>query len=143
MDAVTVGPLHTHAKHILELLANKEKTAFCMVTLAEEMPVCEAKEYSRAIKYRTDMGFGPLFVNALMEKPEKLNIKGSLKNDFKIFQAYHELANKRYQLNATHRKEIDRLFDGFSKVFLPYQFKGLSEQKDFGKLVQQLIGDVS
>ena len=142
MDAVTVGPLHTHAKHILELLANKEKTAFCMVTLAEEMPVCEAKEYSRAIKYRTEMGFGPLFVNAIMEKPEKLKAMGSLKNDLIIFKDYYDLANKRHQLNATYKKEIEHLFGGFSKVFLPYQFKGVSEQKDFNKLVQQLIGDV-
>src|SRR5256885_17027929 len=41
MRMIRVGPLHTKARKMLELLTDPERTAFNIVTLPEEMPVNE------------------------------------------------------------------------------------------------------
>lgn len=137
-SAVKIGPLHSHASNILDLLSNKEKTVFSLVTLAEEMPVCESEEYIQALKERTHIGFGPIFVNAIMPKVKPVKSGLDLKGDMKIFWNYYTLAKKRSELNQFYLNEIDKKFSDFKKIILPFQFHGLHTQKNFTPLVKSL-----
>jgi len=65
VDAVRVGPLHSKAKAILDLLRNPLKTILWLVTLAEEMPVNEAVEMAAKISRDAKMQLGPVVINAV------------------------------------------------------------------------------
>lgn len=67
--AVRVGPLKTQSEKILSLLLNREKTVFCPVTIPEEMPVAETIELVAAIRERTGIEIGPLFLNRFDPPP--------------------------------------------------------------------------
>lgn len=137
-SAVKLGPLHKHAVQILDLLANKEKTAFCLVTLAEEMPVCESEEYVQALKERTHINFGPLFINYVMPPLDTIKGKKNLPGDLSLFWNYYILAKKRADLNQSYIKEIEKRFPDFQKITIPLQFHGLDDKKDFQPLIKSL-----
>lgn len=65
MDVTRVGPLHANAKLIRDLLADRDKTAVVLVTLAEEMPVNETIELARALADRVDVQVAGVVVNAV------------------------------------------------------------------------------
>ncbi len=144
-SAVKIGPLHKRAQHILDLLGDSGKTRFCLVTLAEEMPVSESREYVCALKERTQLSFGPLFINAVMpgvQKITKINLK-KLGSQGKILADYYDLALKRSQLNAFYIEEINKSFSDFNKITVPYQFEGLKELKDFDFIIKNIEGALS
>lgn len=138
-SAVKVGPLHSNAQKMNQLFGNAEKTAFSLVTLAEEMPVTETKEYADALKAKTNVHFGPLFINNIM--PEVPSIQTKAKNvpeDLKIYWQYYDLAWHRHELNQNYLSELEKLFPDFNKINLPMQFHELNTVKDFDPLVHQL-----
>lgn len=137
-SAVKIGPLHKHAVNILDMLSNKAKTAFSLVTLAEEMPVCESEEYITALKERTQIGFGPIFVNAVMPQVKAVKDGKKLPKDLSIFWDYYNLAKKRSELNQSYIKEINQRFPDFEKIILPFQFHGLHAHKNFSSLIKSL-----
>lgn len=134
-SGIKMGPLHRQAMNILELLSNKRKTAFCLVTLAEELPVSESEEYVHALKERTKLGFGPMFVNAVMDGVPEVSVKETLPDSVSIFESYYSLAKERGRLNAFYREEIAKRFPGFDKIVIPFQFQGLSEHSLFMPVV--------
>ncbi len=138
VDAVKIGPLHKHATSILELLQNKSKTAFCLTTLAEEMPVCESKEYVAALTKRTKIPFGPLFVNQVMPAPEPLKLKPNDDDETEALFKYYELTKSRAKLNAFYLDVIEKEFADFKTIILPFCFEGLDRAKDFKKLAKSL-----
>jgi len=64
MSMARMGPLHTKAERMWQLVADSARTAFNIVTLPEEMPVNEAIDLHRAA---TEMGLPPgkLIVNGV------------------------------------------------------------------------------
>ncbi|MCP4449747.1 MAG: ArsA family ATPase [Myxococcales bacterium] len=72
-NTVPEGPLTRDAREIQSLLADEERTAIVMVTMAEDMPTSEAIELTGQLK--THLGIGPstLVVNQLYDKrfPER------------------------------------------------------------------------
>ena len=131
-----IGPLYSQAQRIIQLLANKVKTAFCIVTLAEEMPVCESEEYVAAIRKGTDLNFGPLFINSMMPEVQGLCREKTGQDELKVFYDYYALSSDRYELNQTYLQEIDRRFSDFHQILIPFQFSGLQTHRDFGPLIQ-------
>jgi len=127
----------------MELLADREKTVFCLVTMAEEMPVCESEEYVAALKKRTQLSFGPMFINSVMPKPKIENIQGcqNFPDELAIFGSYHHLTKSRHQLNREYILEIDKRFPGFNKFVIPFQFNGLRSQEHFFPLLDLIKGD--
>ncbi len=63
VDAVRVGPLHTKAKQILDLLRDPQKTLTWLVSLPEEMPVSEVAEMADKLENQVKMELGPVLMN--------------------------------------------------------------------------------
>lgn len=118
-DTVKVGPLQKQSSKILKLLKNPQKTAFSVVTLAEEMPVVEATEMVHMIKQRLGVSLGPLFLNKYHASPflrkEEEVIKSSLpnpKDPLYPYYAYSHLSVKRAELNEYYEGELRRRNSG-------------------------------
>lgn len=106
-DAVRVGPLKTQAEKILGLLGSEEKTAFCGVTLAEEMPVAETMELLVAVQKKLKIAWGPLFVNNVhftkLTESEEEEIESHLpgcEDQLYPYFAYALLEARRARLNG-------------------------------------------
>ena len=65
LDAVRVGPVHTQAADVLELLTDPARCSVVLVTLAEETPVNERVETAFALEDRVGVSLGPVVVNGL------------------------------------------------------------------------------
>lgn len=133
---IKIGPPHRQANSIVRMLNDKNKTAFCLVTLAEEMPVAESEEYIRSIRAKTKLNFGPMFINAVMPKNPDIPITQNLPEDLLTIQAYYTLAQKRAELNQEYIHIIEKRFKEFNKILIPFQFQGLNSQPDFELVAQ-------
>lgn len=60
------GPLKTQSEKVVETLTNPEKTVFCPVTFAEEMPVAETIELINLVQKKIKIALGPVFFNRYM-----------------------------------------------------------------------------
>jgi anion-transporting ArsA/GET3 family ATPase len=70
-DAVTVGPIATQAKDVLELLGDASRCQVVLVTLPEEMPVNEVVATAFTLEDDIGVQLGPVVVNALYpDRPE-------------------------------------------------------------------------
>jgi Mrp family chromosome partitioning ATPase len=65
VDAVAVGPIHTQARDVLELLADPARCQVLLVTLPEETPVNEVVDTAFALEDRVGVSLGPVVVNGL------------------------------------------------------------------------------
>lgn len=139
-SAVKAGPLHSNAVKMNKLFADAGRTAFCLVTLAEEMPVAETIEYAQGLREKTDLHFGPLFVNAVMPDMPKIKTVPPKKmaEDLGIYWDYYELARSRAKLNREYVREIDESLKEFEKIVLPFAFEGLNAPEDFAGLLGEL-----
>jgi hypothetical protein len=73
-DAVTVGPIATQARDVLELLGDPARCQVILVTLPEETPVNELVETAFALEDRVGISLGPLVVNGLVGAPGGLDV---------------------------------------------------------------------
>lgn len=64
-DIVRVGPVHTQAADVLELLGAPERCSVLLVTIPEETPVNELVETAFALEDRVGVKLGPVVVNGL------------------------------------------------------------------------------
>jgi anion-transporting ArsA/GET3 family ATPase len=133
-SVVKVGPMYRSAINMQKLFDDGEKTAFCLVTLAEEMPVVESEEYVKGLKSNTGMHFGPLFVNAVMPDIQGLTGLSKIPEALVHYGDYHELTRKRAALNRTYLKEIEHAFSDFDRIVLPFVFRELAGAEDFTEL---------
>jgi anion-transporting ArsA/GET3 family ATPase len=139
-SVVKVGPLHNNAVRMNRLFADAARTAFCLVTLAEEMPVCETLEYVGGLREKTEVHFGPLFVNGVMPPVQKLKPgkPKSAPGELAIYRDYHRLAESRFALNREYLAEIERGFPDFTSVLLPFRFEGLDGAAEFRRFAEAL-----
>jgi anion-transporting ArsA/GET3 family ATPase len=137
-SAVKLGPLHAHAVEILALLGDAQKTAFALVTLAEEMPVAESREYIHALREKTHLHFGPIFINAVMPPVGRVKTHVTLSGGLSLYVDYHHLACERAALNQHYIQEIETSFADFDKLILPFSFENLVSAKEIGVLADSL-----
>lgn len=64
-EAARGGPVRAQADDVLELLADPDRCATVLVTLAETTPVNETVETAFALEDRVGVGLGPVVVNAV------------------------------------------------------------------------------
>jgi anion-transporting ArsA/GET3 family ATPase len=70
LDAVTVGPINTQARDVMELLTDPERCSVLLVTLPEETPVNELVDTAYSLEDRVGVNLGPVVVNGLYpERP--------------------------------------------------------------------------
>ncbi len=70
LDAVTVGPIHTQANDVMEMLTDPERCSVVLVTLPEETPVNELVDTAYSLEDRVGVSLGPVVVNGLYpERP--------------------------------------------------------------------------
>jgi anion-transporting ArsA/GET3 family ATPase len=65
VDAVSVGPINTQARDVLELLEDHRRCQVVLVTIPEETPVNEAVDTAFLLEDRVGVGLGPIVVNGL------------------------------------------------------------------------------
>ena len=73
LDAVRVGPIHTQAAEVLELLTDAKRCSVVLVTLPEETPVNELVETAFALEDRVGVSLGPVVVNGLYPELDGLD----------------------------------------------------------------------
>jgi anion-transporting ArsA/GET3 family ATPase len=74
LDAVNVGPIHTQAQDVVEMLSDPARTQVVLVTLPEETPVNELVDTAFALEDRVGVSLGPVVVNSLYPHVEGLDI---------------------------------------------------------------------
>jgi Mrp family chromosome partitioning ATPase len=67
IDAVKVGPIHSQARDVLDLLEDHERCQVVLVTLPEETPVNELVETAFSLEDEVGVGLGPVVLNGLYE----------------------------------------------------------------------------
>ena len=65
LDAVRMGPIHTQAADVLEMLTDPQRCQVVLVTLPEETPVNELVETAFSLEDEVGVSLGPVVVNAL------------------------------------------------------------------------------
>jgi anion-transporting ArsA/GET3 family ATPase len=65
LDAVAVGPIHTQAADVLEMLTDPRRCSVVLVTLPEETPVNELVETAYSLEDEVGVSLGPVVVNGL------------------------------------------------------------------------------
>ena len=63
LDAVSVGPIATQAREVLDLLTDPARSSVWLVTLPEETPVNELTETAFHLEDRIGISLGPVVVN--------------------------------------------------------------------------------
>jgi anion-transporting ArsA/GET3 family ATPase len=74
LDAVAVGPIHTQARDVMEMLADPARCQVVLVTLPEETPVNEVVDTAFALEDRVGVSLGPVVVNGLYSRPDGLDV---------------------------------------------------------------------
>jgi hypothetical protein len=73
LDAVSVGPIATQARDVLEMLTDPARSSVWLVTLPEETPVNELVETAFHLEDRVGINLGPVVVNGCYEPIEGLD----------------------------------------------------------------------
>lgn len=144
--AVRLGPLKTQSQHILELLTDSRKTAFSVVSLAEEMPVAETTELIGLIREKLEIGLGPIFLNKIFsssiskEDFRKIEKQEPEKEDelFPYF-AYAKLAHLRSELNRFYGEILEKNNKNLTIIPLSHLLKDPALARDLQPLVNQWV----
>jgi anion-transporting ArsA/GET3 family ATPase len=75
LDAVSVGPIHTQARDVVEMLSDPTRTQVVLVTLPEETPVNELVDTAFALEDRVGVSLGPVVVNGLYPDVDGLDVE--------------------------------------------------------------------
>ncbi len=65
LDAVSVGPINTQARDVMEMLADPTRCQVVLVTLPEETPVNELVDTAYSLEDEVGLSLGPVVVNGL------------------------------------------------------------------------------
>ena len=74
LDAVTVGPINSQARDVMEMLTDPERCSVVLVTLPEETPVNELVDTAFSLEDRVGISLGPVIVNGLYPERAGMDI---------------------------------------------------------------------
>ena len=122
LDAVRVGPVHTQAAEVLELLTDAERCAVVLVTLPEETPVNELVETAFALEDRVGVSLGPIVVNGLYPPIDGLDVEPG---DDPDAESMIEAARFRQARIAQQEEQVARLAEKLPlpQFHLPFVFE--------------------
>lgn len=144
--AAFVGPLRSYSDKIIGLLVDPEKTAFCVVTMPEEMPVVESCELITQVRQKLQIPMGLIFMNQFHEsqisneevkiiEKEKITSQDSLYPYF----VYSKLDYQRAQLNQYYYEELLKKDLGLEIIQVPRIYKKLNSSSSLKELVNNLM----
>lgn len=149
LDTVPEGPLTRDARSLQDLLRDRERTAIVMVTLAEEMPVNEARELRDHLRGELGLELEHLVVNQVYPErfPERSpparvldalvdarpgaqlsldaprsTLTAGAGDDLTALAAHAQLARVRRRLNERYLSELDGTFS-IPQTRLPLLFE--------------------
>ena len=147
LDAVTMGPIHTQAREVLELLTDAERCQVMLVTLPEETPVNELVDTAFALEDRVGVSLGPVVVNGLYppvpgldEDPEALAAAAGVTLRTGEAEALRDAARFRLARRALHEEQLGRLADRLPlpQLHLPFVFRPALGPADVDELAAAL-----
>ncbi|MBI2340047.1 MAG: ArsA family ATPase [Deltaproteobacteria bacterium] len=144
-DAIKVGPLRTQSDRILSLLKDPARTAFSVVTLAEEMPVVEAGELLTMVREKLNLPVGPIFINAvhqtdITEEEARILAGKAPEKDDPLYPwfAYASLSYQRARLNAEYREMLMEKNKSLECIAIPFQYGETTSAKGLEPIVELL-----
>lgn len=150
-DAVRLGPIHSQARDVLDLLADPRRCQVVLVTLPEETPVNELVETAFRLEDRVGVSLGPVVVNGCypqlpgLEAAPKVAAKqagGALRaGEADALAAAATFRRERMGLQA---EQLERLSDALPlpQLRLPYLFDAEIGPAEVDQLAHALLDDV-
>ena len=137
LDAVRVGPVHTQAAEVLELLTDAERCSVVLVTLPEETPVNELVETAFALEDRVGVSLGPIVVNGLYPAVEGLDADPGDEPDADALRAAAAFRRARIE---QQEEQVARLADQLPlpQLHLPFVFEADLGPRDVATLAGAL-----
>jgi anion-transporting ArsA/GET3 family ATPase len=137
LDAVRVGPVHTQAADVLELLTDPARCTVVLVTLPEETPVNELVETAFALEDRVGVSLGPVVVNGLYPPIEGLEVDPGDEADADALRAAAEFRRAR---TAQQEEQVARLAEQLPlpQWHLPFLFEADLGPEELDELARSL-----
>ncbi len=151
LDAVRVGPIHTQARDVLELLTDPSRCQVLLVTLPEETPVNELTETAFHLEDRVGVSLGPVVVNGvyppldgLDADPEEAAAAAGTSLRPGEAEALRAAAAFRLARQRLQAEQVARLADRLPlpQLHLPYLFRAELGPDDVAELARALRGQV-
>ena len=122
LDAVRVGPVHTQAADVLELLTDPARCQVVLVTLPEETPVNELVETAFVLEDRVGVSLGPVVVNGLYPPLDGLDVDPGSGPDAEALRAAAAFRRAR---TAQQEEQLARLSERLPlpQLHLPFLFE--------------------
>jgi anion-transporting ArsA/GET3 family ATPase len=122
LDAVRVGPVHTQAADVIELLTDPARCQVVLVTLPEETPVNELVETAFVLEDRVGVSLGAVVVNGLYPSLAGLDVDPGTGPDADALRA---AAHFRLARTAQQDEQLDRLAEmlPLPQLRLPFLFR--------------------
>ncbi len=131
LDAVTVGPINTQARDVMEMLTDPERCSVVLVTLPEETPVNELVDTAYSLEDRVGVALGPVIVNGLYPAREGMDVDPVVAAEAAGValmpgeaDALRDAAAFRASRVALQREQVARLSERLplSQIHLPFLF---------------------
>jgi anion-transporting ArsA/GET3 family ATPase len=74
LDTVSVGPIHSQATDVLEMLTDPARARVLLVTIPEETPVNELIETAYRLEDEVGIALGPIVVNGVLPEPAAVDV---------------------------------------------------------------------
>jgi anion-transporting ArsA/GET3 family ATPase len=147
LDAVSVGPINSQARDVLELLTDGDRCQVMLVTLPEETPVNELVETAYRLEDRVGIKLGPVVVNGCY--PECQGLTASPQEAAEAAgatlrpgeaESLAEAADFRRHRMALQREQVDRLAAELPlpQLHLPYLFDSEIGPANVDRLAREL-----
>ncbi|MFN8016998.1 MAG: ArsA-related P-loop ATPase [Acidimicrobiales bacterium] len=150
-DAVRLGPIHTQAQDVLELLGDASRCQVLLVTLPEETPVNARVETAFQLEDRVGVSLAPVVVNGLYPElpgldvdPEAAAAEAGTALRPGEAAALVEAAGFRRERTALQAEQVQRLADALPlpQLRLPYLFDSELGPEQLDELAQSLLADI-
>ncbi|HMS88163.1 MAG TPA: ArsA-related P-loop ATPase [Acidimicrobiales bacterium] len=150
-DAVRLGPIHSQARDVLELLSDPARCQVVLVTLPEETPVNELVDTAFQLEDRVGVSLGPVVVNGLypelpglLADPDHAADRAGVALRPGEAEALRDAAEFRRERMALQRSQTRRLSEALPlpQFHLPYVFEAEIDLPQLDTLADALLTDL-
>ena len=151
LGAVTMGPIETQAREVVDLLTDASRCQVLLVTLPEETPVNEIVETAFALEDEVGVALGPVVVNGrypsrpgLMVDPRSaiaragVDVSPALVSDLGVAVGFHE--GRRHLQDTQVRRLAEAL--PLPQLVLPQIFTAHMELAHLERLADELTAGI-
>jgi anion-transporting ArsA/GET3 family ATPase len=151
LDAVSVGPINSQARDVLELLTDGDRCQVMLVTLPEETPVNELVETAYRLEDKVGIKLGPVVVNGCYPACEGLDVPpGQAATAAGVTlrpgeaESLAAAADFRRHRMALQREQVDRLAAELPlpQLHLPYLFDSEIGPANVDRLARELVSGI-